>query len=173
MNTKTLITAAALAIVLTAPAAHAGERTVTCTGKLITYEDADAVGNCLLRGDGYTGVKDLYSICHPGQPCIVRARISADPDHGVVHVYSVRKGRAEAVKMPTDVARWYDLHFKCSYSVVPNDEEREQFCAADEELAKKLAALGYCIYGHGDVGVFSKDKKHCFERNWQKTREVE
>ena len=28
--------------------------------------------------------------------------------------------------MPTDIAQWYDLHWKCVYSVVPTDDEREQ-----------------------------------------------
>jgi hypothetical protein len=67
------------------------------------------------------------------------------------------------------VEQWYKAHQQCYYgSPDRSEEETKPFCDADEALTKKLEALGYCTYGHGDVGVFSKDKKHCYAREWVK-----
>jgi len=65
---------------------------------------------------------------------------------------------------PSDITRWENLNWMCVYSIKLSDEQREQTCAAADKLAEKLEARGYCIYGHGVVGVSSKDKKHCYER---------
>jgi hypothetical protein len=70
-----------------------------------------------------------------------------------------------APKLPADVAQWYPLNEQCRYGSPDRPEdETVKICAKADELAAKLEKQGYCMYGHGVVGVSSKDKKHCYER---------
>jgi hypothetical protein len=70
--------------------------------------------------------------------------------------------------LPT-IEQWIEANHQCYYgSPDRTEEETQPFCDTADALKKKLEARGYCTYGHGAVGVFSKDKKHCYAREWVK-----
>jgi hypothetical protein len=73
---------------------------------------------------------------------------------------SVHAGTA----LPDILTHWYTLNEEC------RSPEPGEACAARDKLSAKLVARGYCIYGHGVLGRYSKDKRHCYERRnlWPK-----
>jgi hypothetical protein len=65
----------------------------------------------------------------------------------------------------------YELNAICRLEAPTAEAETpEMACAARDKLIKKFADRGYCFYGHGVLGVYSKDKRHCYERKslWPK-----
>jgi hypothetical protein len=67
--------------------------------------------------------------------------------------------------LPSNIAHWYTLNEICR-----SGTDMDEVCVARDKLSEKLVAQGYCIYGHGVIGVYSKDKSHCYERKslWPK-----
>jgi hypothetical protein len=71
---------------------------------------------------------------------------------------------ARAVAATPDIDKWETLNWQCVYSVKMMAEEIQKACTDAEVLAKKLMARGFCMYGHGVIGIASKNRKHCYER---------
>jgi hypothetical protein len=63
-----------------------------------------------------------------------------------------------------DIGNFERLHNQCNYydPSERSEEETAKICAAADVVKEKLKAKGYCVYGHGEVGRSSKDKKHCY-----------
>jgi hypothetical protein len=68
-----------------------------------------------------------------------------------------------AEKDKKDALHLEELHGQCVYGKAEDHPDTIKACAAADKLKKKLDARGYCFYGHGTVGRFSKNKKHCYE----------
>jgi hypothetical protein len=65
----------------------------------------------------------------------------------------------------------YEINAVCRGETPTVEAETvEQACKARDELVRKLAGYGFCFYGHGVLGIYSKDKTHCYERRslWPK-----
>jgi hypothetical protein len=64
--------------------------------------------------------------------------------------------------------RWYALNDVCR-GPGPT-AQTDAACAARDRLSDELVDRGFCIYGHGVIGVYSRDKRHCYERKnlWPK-----
>jgi hypothetical protein len=75
---------------------------------------------------------------------------------------------AHAGTLPDDVSRWYALNEICRSA--GTSDEIDKACDLTRRLSKDLVARGYCIYGHGVIGRYSKNKRHCYERRnlWPK-----
>jgi hypothetical protein len=81
--------------------------------------------------------------------------------------------------LPPRTITFYELlHGQCAYGN-PEKPGHQKICAATDKLAKRLYAHGYCVYGHGTVGRYSKHLgkygQHCRheELKPQETEDVE
>jgi hypothetical protein len=75
---------------------------------------------------------------------------------------------ARADLLSDTIVRWYALNDVCR-GPGPTAQS-DAACAARDRLSDELVDHGFCIYGHGVIGVYSKNKRHCYERKslWPK-----
>jgi hypothetical protein len=75
---------------------------------------------------------------------------------------------AQADLIADTIVRWYALNDVCRG---PGPAaQSEAACRKRDSLSDELVDHGFCIYGHGVIGVYSKNKRHCYERKslWPK-----